>query len=128
MSVIEKLETPTAVTYIQDGIFRIDIKEDAIITLEAAEETFEARKKLQKEEKMLVLMDARKVWQVSKEARKFGANTEVAKLNLAKAIVTGNSLTVKMLGNFFIQFNKPPYPIKLFKSKTKALKWLATFN
>ncbi|MBL4593591.1 MAG: hypothetical protein JKX68_07230, partial [Flavobacteriales bacterium] len=51
---------------------------------------------------------------------------EVVDMSIAMAILAGTSLPATIIGNFFIKFNKPAVPTKLFKSEEKALAWLET--
>lgn len=76
---------------------------------------------------MLVLADIRKVWQVSKEARKKASNIEFKQLSIATAILT-DSLPSKLLANFYIKFNRPSVPTKMFTSKKLAIQWLTNFE
>ncbi|NQX98298.1 MAG: STAS/SEC14 domain-containing protein, partial [Flavobacteriales bacterium] len=64
----------------------------------------------------------------SKESREYGAKKEVSGLSSAMAILAGKSLAAILVGNFFIRFNKPVTPTKIFKREEKALEWLATFD
>lgn len=120
-----KTETETAIFYYEDGILNINLKEDADVKIEDAQDNLKARKAFQSEEKVKVIADISKVWQVSKDARAFYATKQVTDLNIAMALIT-NSLTSKILANFFMKFNKPATPTKMFKSKEKALTWLET--
>lgn len=128
MNTIEKIETDTASYYIEDDILFMRTKQDADFTLEAAIEGVDARKELQAGRKMLVVIDTSKVFQVSREAREYGAQKEVVNMSIAMAILPGTSLPATIIGNFFIKFNKPSVPTKLFKSEEKALEWLGTFR
>lgn len=128
MITISKIETSTAFYYIEDNVLFMRGKKGADINLHEAIKGVEARKKLQQGEKMLVLIDTSKVFQSSKEARDYGAKKEVTDMSLAMAILAGNSLASIMIGNFFIKFNNPAIPTKLFKSETDALEWLKSFE
>ncbi len=128
MSVSKKIETSTATFYVENDILFMRAKEDADFTLEASIEGIEVRKKLQQNKKMLVLIDTRNVFQVSKEAREYGASKEVSDLSTAMAILAGTSLATTLIGNFFINFNKPFSPTKMFKKEENAIKWLNSFR
>ena len=123
----DKIETNTAIYYIQDGILIMRTKKDADMNLEAAKEGIAARKKLQGDKKALILVDNRNAWQVSNEAREYAAQKEIDSMNIAMAILA-DSITTRMIGNFYINFNKPKTPTKMFKSEAKALEWLETFR
>jgi hypothetical protein len=60
---------------------------------------------------------------ISSEARKHGANPEVQHNLIAQAVLV-NSLATRIAGNFFIRFNKPPKPIRIFTNPEDAKSWL----
>ncbi len=127
MMQIEQIETATAKYYIENDILFLRVKKDADFTLEAAIEGVKVRKEIQKGKKFPVLLDTRQMFQVSKEANEYGASKEVSELSLAMAILTGNSMAARIIGNFFIKFNKPFIPTKLFKKEENAVKWLKNY-
>ncbi|MGB0887429.1 MAG: hypothetical protein ACPGSL_04850 [Vicingaceae bacterium] len=122
------METATAKFYIEDDIIYMRAKKDADFTLEATKEGVEVRRVLQKNKPMLCLIDTRSVFQVSKESSAYGASKEVSELSIAMAILTGSSLATILIGNFFIKFNKPLIPTKMFKQEEKAIQWLNSFK
>jgi hypothetical protein len=125
---MEKTETSAANYYIENNILFMRAKQDAEFTLELTTEGIEARKKLQKGRKLPVLIDMRLAFDVSEEAREYSAREETTELYLAMAILSGKSLAVRMMGNFFINFNKPAIPAKMFKKEENAIKWLKTYS
>lgn len=127
MSKSEKIESETAIFYFENDILHITFKQDADVKLDQVKENIKIRKEMQQGKKALVLGDIRGVWQISSEARSAISAKQVTDLNIAMAIITG-SLTTRMLANFFIRFNKPQSPTKLFSSREKALEWLETFR
>ena len=128
MSEIDHIETATAQYYIEDDILYVVFKEDADVDIEASKEGIIARKKLQQGKPMLVLVDTSKVWQITKESRAYSAREEVDAMNKAMAIVTKGSFVAKTAGNFFIKFNKPKTPTRLFTTTEKAVAWLNSFK
>lgn len=128
MSIIEKTETSAASYHIENNILIMRAKQDANFTLEVTIEGIEARKKLLEGRKFPVLIDMRLMFQVAEEAREYSATKETTELYLAMAILSGKSLPAKLIGNFFIKFNKPPIPTKMFKSEKKALAWLEGYR
>lgn len=60
---------------------------------------------------------------ISSEARKYGSNPEIQKKLIAQAVLV-NSLATRIAGNFFIRFNKPPKPIRIFTNPEDAKSWL----
>jgi hypothetical protein len=76
--------------------------------------------------RMPVLVDLRPVRSQSAEARAVFAGPEAAAVSAAVALVFDSPLT-RVLGNFYLGFNKPLTPSRLFNSVTEAELWLYGF-
>ena len=88
-----------------------DVKRDDI------EENILARKKLQQNVSYPNYVDVSEVWQFSENARKLAGGDDVSNMSTAMAVVTGSSMPVRMIANFFMKFNTPKTPTKLFSTK-----------
>jgi hypothetical protein len=106
-------------------ILRMKIMEDASIEVEDAIQNYEAATALTNGEKHLLLVDAQANVYISKETRIYSAQTK-PNSPLAMALIV-NSTANRLIGNFYINFNKPKVPTKLFPTEEKALKWLEEF-
>jgi hypothetical protein len=106
-------------------ILRMKLMEDASIEVEDAVQNYEAAASLTNGEKHLLLVDAQANVYVSKETRIYSAQTK-PNSPLAMALIV-NSTANRLIGNFYINFNKPKVPTKLFPTEEKALKWLEEF-
>lgn len=106
-------------------ILRMKIVEDASIEVEDAVQNYEAAQSLTGGEKHLLLVDAQANVYISKETRIYSAQTK-PNSPLAMALIV-NSTANRLIGNFYINFNKPKVPTKLFPNEEKALKWLEEF-
>lgn len=60
---------------------------------------------------------------ISSEARKYGSNPDIQKNLIAQAMLV-NSLATRIAGNFYIRFNKPPKPTRIFTNADDAMSWL----
>ncbi len=60
------------------------------------------------------------------ETRVFWAKKESCSYALVDAYVAGN-FGHKIIGNFYLKFNKPGRPTKIFKTLEEAVKWLKIF-
>ena len=69
-----------------------------------------------------LLVDMSQVKSISREARAFYAS-EGSRYAIAVALVVGSPLS-RMLGNFFLGFNRPTVPTRLFSSTDEAASWL----
>lgn len=60
---------------------------------------------------------------LSQEAREYASTKEAYGAAIAKSIVA-KSLPTRLMGNFFIRYNNPPAPTRLFKNEEEAVAWL----
>ena len=109
-----------------DGIVRVEYFPDVEETLADAKENIETIMKVSKRKKCPILVDGRNLKSITREARTYYAGEEAGKVvNVAVFLI--RSPVNKIIGNFFMNFNKPKYPVKLFTSETDAIEWLKGF-
>ncbi|MDO9184639.1 MAG: hypothetical protein Q7W13_01410 [Bacteroidia bacterium] len=72
------------------------------------------------------IINIRSVKSINKPARDFLASEKGSEGIIAAAMLIDSSLG-RILGNFFIQINKPLKPTKIFTNEIKAKKWLAKY-
>ena len=118
--------TTRTCTLTYDSIVRGVFLDGAEVAYEDAVENVAATARLTGGRRVPVLVDLRKCRSQSTEARAFLAGPEALAVTLALAMVMDNPLS-RMLGNFFMGFNRPPIPIRLFTNVTEAEAWLRTF-
>ena len=123
-----KIETKVTTFYIEKGILYSIYKDGVDVQVENIEENILARKNMQNGQKIPVYVDVSAVWQFSEEARKLAGGNDVSEMSSAIAVVTGSSMPICMVANFFMRFNTPQTPTKLFKTKGKAIKWLQAYK
>lgn len=73
-----------------------------------------------------VLVDLRAVRSQSAEARAYLAGDEANRVSLAVALLIRSPLS-RVVGNFYLGFNRPAVPTRLFTSPGEAAAWLSTF-
>lgn len=122
-----KITTSVAYHYIEEDVLHIVFKDGADVSLDDMKESKKARLQLQQNNCMKVLVDSRGVFNISKDARAYAAEERHAKMSKAMAIIS-DSLPTRLLINFFINFNKPNTPTKLFNSRENALLWLKQYS
>jgi len=121
------IETRTARIWLdQDGILHNTFLPNAEVGFEDAKEIGIANAKAAGGKKVVSLIDARKVKSAVREARKFGVRDETETTRVATAILVDSPIS-RVIGNFFINIDKPPYPTRLFTTETKAIDWLKEF-
>ena len=59
--------------------------------------------------------------------REYASSAEENNYTIADAIIT-TTLSLNMVAKFYIQFNKPHMPTKVFKSREEAIQWLLSFK
>jgi hypothetical protein len=114
------------VSLLTSQVVRLGVRDGVELEAEDILEFNTAKHKLIGEMKHVVLLVSGKFTTISKEARELSAQELISRNCLAKAIVI-TSLAHRLLGQFFIQFDKPPTPVKLFESEAEGLEWLKTF-
>lgn len=108
-----------------DGICRTKTKPLAEITLKEAMENSVAVNAFYKNKKFPLLLDARNVKTMAKEARKhFSTNGRETRIT-SMAIMVKSPLS-RVVGNFFMGLNKPKIPARLFDDENAAVEWLKT--
>lgn len=120
------METRTANIWLRDdGIIHIESTSTGG-SISDVRENFAAVLKEANGEKRPLLIDLSKAKALSRDERKYYASDEAQKVLLAVALLIDSPLS-RIMGNFFVGLNKPAYPLQLFTSKTKAVKWLKGF-
>lgn len=123
-----KIRTPfNEIWFDAEGILHVRATEQGEIDLDEVKACFEVYEKLGcRQNKVLQLMDARIGLTIAKEARDYAAR-EGVNYFIASAIVS-DSLSVRLVVNFFNMFYKHKVPFKLFRNEKEALKWLRKFR
>lgn len=110
-----------AMSYGDDGILRIEVKEGAVIDREEVKMQNETIERLGVVIPYVALVDARASFTITKAGQELSAS--YSNLRIATAVVTGNPVT-RMLSNAYVALFKPAHPIKLFSSVSEAEGWL----
>lgn len=72
--------------------------------------------------------DCRGIKYWTEECRDFSNSKENLQLIIAGTVVYTNSHVANIVINFFLKFNKPPFPVKFCTSEKEALEWLSKFK
>ena len=110
-----------------DGIARTKVKKGSEVKLEHAQENSVVVNSFYVDAKFPLLIDARGIKSMTREARTFFTTNGRKTNTLAFAIIIDSSVS-KAVGNFFLGISKPIVPTKLFLDETNALEWLNKFN
>lgn len=123
----QKLETPYATYWIEDGIVNMLYPRNLIITMEIAKEIVENRLKVTGNIKMPLLADIRGLASIDMAARRYFASADAVGYLSAGAFVV-DSLVSRLAGNIFIRVDKPLVPTRLFTNVKKAEMWLSHYK
>ena len=107
----------------KDGIVQVNFGENIDIDLKEAVEIVDAIGELTEGKKAPILNIAGKSTSATSAAREYSATPFGLKYTLADAYVVTN-LAQKILGNFYVGFNKPTVPTRIFDDVEKAVEWL----
>jgi hypothetical protein len=120
------IKTRTSKIWEEDGILHCKLNPGIDVDLEDAKEIMNVSSLFRRGRSIPVLGDLSEVRSISHESREYLSGEEATSIASSLAIITGTPIS-KIIGNFLIGINKPPYPVKLFTSQEKAIKWLRTF-
>lgn len=110
----------------EDGIIVFQAKEKDEITVDEIKEANEASARLTGGRPALNLIVLNRFIQTTPEARAYAACEESNAYTIADAFVV-KSDALKIVGNFYLRFNKPVRPTKIFSSEEDAVSWLYSF-
>lgn len=106
-----------------DGIVQVNFGDNVEMDLKESVEVIHAIGEVTDEKKALILNIGGKNTSASSAAREFSASIGGLRYTIADAFVVTN-LAQKILANFYISFNKPLVPTKIFDNVDKATEWL----
>jgi hypothetical protein len=110
-----------------DGILQLDVLPGSHNTVAHVKEAIEALGKTSGGKCYPLLIIAGKDASIDTEAMTFMAKENADPYSIAVAYLI-SSISQKLLGNFYLKFNKPSKTTRIFTSKEQALEWLAAFK
>lgn len=123
----EKINGDVIFSYV-DGIVFGAYTEGSRVDLAFAKYIVRKRKEFSNYQELPLLIDARYVKSITKEAREYLSTEEGYELISASAIMS-DSILSRSIANFLIKFNfqKTPIPVRFFGDKNEALEWLKLY-
>jgi hypothetical protein len=106
-----------------DGIVCTKVKPGSDVTIEDAMANSKVVNAFYVNEKFPLLIDARGIRSITREARSFFTTNGRETSTMAFAIIIDSSVS-RVVGNFFLGINKPAVPTRLFVNEKVALDWL----
>lgn len=107
---------------LEEGILQLNLS-DISYEIDHLDEIHEATKLLCRGEKILQLINTTPYSSVSTEARRKMGGPKYTAYSRAEAFVI-HSLAQRILGNYYLKFDRPVVPTKLFTDYNKAMAWL----
>jgi hypothetical protein len=121
------VETQTRRIWLDDeGIVRATAKPNSMMTLEDAKEHILTVAGLCGGIRRPLVVDITGHKAMNREARKYFAGAETAKVESAAALVIRSPMA-KAIGNFFMGLDKTLIPTRLFTSEEEATQWARQF-
>ena len=121
----DAVHTRTCVLW-YDRLFYGVFVDGAEVSGDDARENLAVILRLVKGHRAPVMVDLRRIRSQSAEARSVFAGHEATRVTLALALLIDSPIS-RVLGNFYLGFNKPQTPSRLFNSVREADAWLRTF-
>ncbi len=122
--IIKKSETDFAVVSLgEDQIVRVMFKKKSEITQESFRTLFEVFRDMISGVPYAYIYYAEDGSStVTDDGRRFAKDEEFSFPKICNAVIVTN-LAHKLIANFYLKFNKPNYPFKVFSKMEDALKW-----
>lgn len=120
------VESTASYFWMSDGIVMILNKPKSLHSLEDAIENIEFTRNISAGIPRPLLIDITHIKSINREARELYANEGSIGRVKAVALVTQSAMS-RIVGNFFLSFNKPEAPTKLFSNHASAKNWLRGF-
>lgn len=107
-----------------DNIVKVLFKENMVLDIPMQEKLYELYHEICKGKKYGFIFDAMDNVTITKEARENAIKLEKKSSSYASAAIA-NTLPYRLIANFYLKFNKPAIPFRLFRKEEEALEWLA---
>lgn len=105
-----------------DDVVWMQLHEGAVNHLEDSRALRDARVEVGPPGKQLLVTDLRSNPRPAQAARAYARSTDVSEITEAMALVTESAFS-RVLGNFFLGFNRGEFQTKLFRSESEAIAW-----
>ncbi|MCB0429892.1 MAG: hypothetical protein H6585_04075 [Flavobacteriales bacterium] len=119
------IQTPFGTISQSGNLLIADLKPDQYLNLEATRNILDALDRLAEGKRFPLLSVVGKNTIADPESRQYVADT-VRKDAISKHAAVVTTFGQQLIGNFFVAFNKPIVPTKIFSNRESALEWLQT--
>jgi len=106
-------------------LFEVEYQGNCIVDRKEALQIIRANRDFNNSSNRLAMATSTKdFFNMTPEARATFSEQMKLEVGFQKMALVANSLAYKILANFFIRFNRPVVPTKVFNSRKKAIAWL----
>ena len=113
------------ISLIDDGYYELSIKDNVEIYIEDLRRILDAQKELSGQ-RIPIIISGEKYSTTNVEVLNYISKNENMPYSKASAFVT-NSISQKLLGNFYLKIYKPERPTRFFNKKQDAVAWLKQY-
>jgi hypothetical protein len=118
-------ENKFTLSFNEEGYYELLIIDNAEIFIEDIDLIRNAQKQVDGR-RIPTLISGGKYSTTNTDTMKYISKNEHMPFSKVSAYVT-SSISQKLLGNFYLKFNKPERPTKFFNNKTDAITWLKQY-
>lgn len=122
MESVDSIENRYIKIKLEDGII-IAVFQLRKVTIEIAKKMVKARLVISNQTFRPLMVDLGNMKRINNDAMDYFASGEAVSYVKAAAILSHNRFQT-LFTNFYLKFNKPPVPTRMFYEKQKAIKWL----
>ncbi len=124
----ESITVQKSISMFNENTVKIEFRDDFTFDLEAIKRSYIETEKFTGGRKFKRFVICGKNTDITKEARKYGQeeNKRLKDTVIAEALVV-NSLTQKMITNFYLKFIADTYPCRSFTDLNEAIEWLEQY-
>jgi len=127
VKILEEKEFTAFSMYLrEDGIMNTVFEDNILITIEDIVEALSWVESLGGK-KYLNLFEGGYNTDFDPFVREYASSAAENNYTIADAIIT-STLSLNMVAKFYVQYNKPHMPTKVFKSRDEAIQWLLSFK
>lgn len=120
---IKQIDTPVAKLSLQEDVLTVVLKENAELSNNEFESLLNQAMEFVEYKKHYVIIDTRFIYTANSETRKIYAESPHKEYRHADAFIV-NSLAMRLLVNFYIKFQRPEIPARMFNNEKAALVWI----
>lgn len=117
----------SSIHLLTNGVVVIEVDNNVVIEVEDVKDIVKSQGELTGKKKHPVVTVPSEYTSVTKEARHFMSGKEAAKYTLVDGFVI-RALAQKILANFYMRFQKPVVPTKIFRTKEEAVEWAEKYS